>query len=50
MSQMLLSEYIGEVSEGNRKISGMRVEAAHAEKSWAAMTGHARSAGFILYC
>ncbi len=36
-------EYIGEVSEGNRKDIRNAVEAAHAEKSWAAMTGHARA-------
>ncbi|ACU08279.1 aldehyde dehydrogenase [Flavobacteriaceae bacterium 3519-10] len=36
-------EYIGEVSEGNRKDIRNAVEAAHAEKSWAGMTGHARA-------
>ena len=36
-------EYIGEVSEGNRKDLRNAVEAAHAEKSWAGMTGHARA-------
>ena len=35
--------YIGEVSEGNRKDIRNAVEAAHAEKSWAGMTGHARA-------
>lgn len=36
-------EYIGEVSEGNRKDIRNAVEAAHAEKSWSGMTGHARA-------
>ena len=36
-------EYIGEVSEGNRKDIRNAVEAAHAEKSWGGMTGHARA-------
>lgn len=36
-------EYIGEVSEGNRKDVRNAVEAAHAEKSWQGMTGHARA-------
>ena len=36
-------EYIGEVSEGGRKDIRNAVEAAHAEKSWAGMTGHARA-------
>lgn len=36
-------EYIGEVSEGNRKDIRNAVEAAHSEKSWAGMTGHARA-------
>ena len=36
-------EYIGEVSEGNRKDLRNAVEAAHAEKSWGGMTGHARA-------
>lgn len=36
-------EYIGEVSEGNRKDLRNAVEAAHAEKSWNGMTGHARA-------
>lgn len=40
-------EYIGEVSEGNRKDIRNAVEAAHAEKSWTGMTGHARAQ--ILY-
>lgn len=35
--------YIGEVSEGNRKDIRNAVEAAHADKSWAEMTGHARA-------
>ncbi len=35
--------YIGEVSEGNRKDIRNAVEAAHAEKSWSGMTGHARA-------
>lgn len=35
--------YIGEVSEGNRKDIRNAVEAAHAEKSWGGMTGHARA-------
>ncbi len=35
--------YIGEVSEGNRKDIRNAVEAAHADKSWVAMTGHARA-------
>jgi aldehyde dehydrogenase (NAD+) len=36
-------EYIGEVSEGNRKDIRNAVEAAHADKVWSAMTGHARA-------
>ena len=36
-------EIIGEVSEGNRKDIRNAVEAAHAEKSWVSMTGHARA-------
>lgn len=36
-------EYIGEVPEGNRKDIRNAVEAAHSEKSWAGMTGHARA-------
>lgn len=36
-------EIIGEVSEGNRKDIRNAVEAAHAEKSWGSMTGHARA-------
>ncbi len=36
-------EYIGEVSEGNRKDIRNAVEAAHAGKSWSGMTGHARA-------
>ncbi|MBU4538521.1 MAG: aldehyde dehydrogenase family protein [Weeksellaceae bacterium] len=36
-------DYIGEVSEGGRKDIRNAVEAAHAEKSWAGMTGHARA-------
>ncbi len=36
-------DYIGEVSEGNRKDIRNAVEAAHAEKSWGNMTGHARA-------
>ena len=36
-------ENIGEVSEGNRKDIRNAVEAAHAEKSWGSMTGHARA-------
>ena len=36
-------EYIGEVSEGNRKDIRNAVEAAHAEKSWGGMTGHSRA-------
>lgn len=36
-------EYIGEVSEGGRKDIRNAVEAAHAEKSWGGMTGHARA-------
>lgn len=36
-------ENIGEVSEGNRKDIRNAVEAAHAEKSWSSMTGHARA-------
>lgn len=35
--------YLGEVSEGSRKDIRNAVEAAHAEKSWAGMTGHARA-------
>ena len=35
--------YIGEVSEGSRKDIRNAVEAAHAEKSWGGMTGHARA-------
>jgi len=38
-----LGAYIGEVSEGNRKDLRNAVEAAHANGSWAAMTGHARA-------
>ncbi len=38
-----LGEYIGEVSEGNRKDIRNAVEAAHANSSWANMTGHARA-------
>lgn len=34
---------IGEVSEGNRKDVRNAVEAAHADKSWSGMTGHARA-------
>ena len=36
-------EYLGEVSEGNRKDIRNAVEAAHAEKSWGGMTGHSRA-------
>ena len=36
-------EYIGEVSEGNRKDLRNAVEAAHADKSWSGMTGHGRA-------
>lgn len=36
-------DYIGEVSEGNRKDIRNAVEAAHAEKSWGGMTGHSRA-------
>ena len=36
-------EIIGEVSEGHRKDIRNAVEAAHAEKSWVSMTGHARA-------
>jgi len=36
-------EYIGEVPGGNRKDIRNAVEAAHSEKSWAGMTGHARA-------
>ena len=36
-------ENIGEVSEGGRKDIRNAVEAAHAEKSWSSMTGHARA-------
>ena len=38
-----LGAYIGEVSEGNRKDIRNAVEAAHANSSWASMTGHARA-------
>lgn len=38
-----LGEDIGEVSLGNRKDIRNAVEAAHAEKSWKGMTGHARA-------
>lgn len=38
-----LGEYIGEVPEGNRKDIRNAVEAAHANPSWAGMTGHARA-------
>lgn len=38
-----LGQYIGEVSEGNRKDIRNAVEAAHASGSWASMTGHARA-------
>lgn len=38
-----LGAYIGEVPEGNRKDLRNAVEAAHANGSWAAMTGHARA-------
>lgn len=36
-------DYIGEVALGNRKDLRNAVEAAHAEKSWSGMTGHARA-------
>jgi aldehyde dehydrogenase (NAD+) len=36
-------EYIGEVSEGNRKDIRNAVEAAHAAQSWSGMTGHGRA-------
>lgn len=36
-------EYIGEVPEGSKKDIRNAVEAAHAEKSWSSMTGHARA-------
>ena len=38
-----LGAYIGEVSAGNRKDIRNAVEAAHANSSWPAMTGHARA-------
>ncbi len=41
--QNAFGEYIGEVSEGNRKDIRNAVEAAHAEKSWDGMTGHSRA-------
>lgn len=36
-------QYIGDVSKGNRKDIRNAVEAAHAQKLWAAKTGHARA-------
>lgn len=41
--QNAYGDYIGEVSEGNRKDVRNAVEAAHSEKSWGGMTGHARA-------
>jgi aldehyde dehydrogenase (NAD+) len=36
-------QYLGDVSEGNRKDIRNAVEAAHANTSWASKTGHARA-------
>ncbi len=36
-------DYVGEVSIGNRKDIRNAVEAAHANKKWSSMTGHARA-------
>ena len=36
-------DYLGEVGKGNRKDIRNAVEAAHADKKWPSMTGHARA-------